>query len=172
MANPGFEIFLYDAHLRMAAIEKAALNAVGMTRVDHGLWPWKQDSFPYFVHRIARQALIEDLSTERTFCDEYEITSRCVVGHYTGGGLQGNVIQGWSLIPVLLQAYRTSDNLTSEAYPEYPQYMSGLDITPSSEPGIVAFQNSGLGVTQLGFEISVVFQVYTSIEMSLEEFWT
>jgi hypothetical protein len=111
-----------------------------------------EDRFPYFTIRTGSDTI--EFDSEDFDRDTYTLVLRLVIGHLTSGYAGENETNLDTWIPYLKEYINEREGLQSAAY---PSTINGLiRARCTSINGFSAFQNSGLPVTQLGTDFSVV----------------
>lgn len=155
---------LDELMLRLAAMEREALSAVGDTVLCDAVpyWPYTQEIFPYWWNRITNLEVSQepDLAGD-VVVDTYTIDLGLVVAHLTAGYKGEMVSRVYTWIPRILDYFNLHQDLTSAdpLYTDPPDYVwivEGGSILRGIPQGLRTLANSGLGDTQ---QIAVVFQL-------------
>lgn len=157
------DTWLNDLMKRVVAMEIESLteNGVGGVGGAH-YFPYMQETFPYFVNRLADITVIKENTAEDVFHYQINIEVLLVVAHMDSG-FQGEKTEAIYDYITYLLAYLSEDihqDLQSTAYPTTPRYLNPLGLTPDLSPGVNVFTNSGLGVNQVGtrFTLTVDYE--------------
>lgn len=153
--------YLSDAMLRIPAMQRECLSPLKGTAVDAvGYWLYQQEAFPYWTNRLANTDEFDygedqDTGTEDIEWRNYTVLMRLIVGHYTEGykGEPQTIL--YEYIPLVEQFFAENPMLTSTLYPTDPDYLH-YEAQLTNHSGIVAFQNGGIGVTQIGCEFTLI----------------
>jgi hypothetical protein len=153
-------INLQDVFVRVAQMQKEALAPVDVDTYPFGYF--EQGATPYFINRLGASS-IDLYGGSDIFSSPTTIQMRLVIAHITEGYRGDNYERLRGYIEDVLQYFGTHPRLNSAVYPTTPNYLLG-DATIVSHTGEILFQNSGIGVLQVGVEFSLQFTyVYGTI---------
>ncbi len=121
-----------------------------------------QESFPYFTNRVGGDEIgFDSQDFDR---DDLTVIMRLVVGHITEGYVGEPESNLYDWIPEIKTYFNERELLQSVAY---PTAMLGLiESRVSGHNGFRVFQNTGLGATQVGTEITLSCQFDESIDQA------
>lgn len=139
---------------RCCALEKAALEGIGIQADCLPRFFHVQEAFPYLTHRIGSDDV--DGTSEAFDDDVVTVVIRLVVGHATSGykGQKESVL--YEMLPILKSAFNNNEQLQSETYPT-----AMLDLVSArigSHSGLRAFANAGIAEVQVGSELILTCQ--------------
>lgn len=146
---------------RMVALEIEALASIGVPADAKPYFFHTQEAFPYFTNRIAANGVTDD-GSEVFDINNPLIIMRLVVGHVTEGykGEPESNLYEWG--PVVKTYIQSCQWLQSAAYPDR---MNRLFIGHVSDNGgFRVFENSGIGVQQVGRELQYQCSISEVIE--------
>lgn len=154
--------WLNDLMKRVLEMEKQALLEGSASPEYVGgahYFPYKEETFPYFVNRLGDIAIVEGIA-EDLYDYELSIEGLLVIGHITAGYKSENYERIYDYITYMLEYFADNRDLTSTVYPDAPKYLHPLDMTLDISPGVNIFTNSGIDVQQLGsrFTYSVRYE--------------
>lgn len=143
--------YLTDLLDRVVALQIEAMRSINV-RVDAvPYFFYTQEKAPYFTNRIADTPITDDGGSEDENLNQPTLIMRLVIGHVTEGyrGEPDSRLYEW--LPVINTYFQRRMWLQSVKYPERMDNLREARITNGG--GIRAFQNDGIGSTQIGAEI-------------------
>jgi hypothetical protein len=147
----------YETELlnRLAALEIEAMASIGVNADAKPYALHVNERFPYFTNRIASNPVGDD-GSEVEDLNQPLVIIRLVVGHVTEGYRgepEGNLYEWGPVVKTYIQ--KRSNWLTTATGP-YTARMSHLQSARVTDNGgFRIFENSGLGVNQVGRELQV-----------------
>lgn len=135
---------------RLVEMEKESIASVATNGVDAvSYFPYEQDDFPYWTNRI--RGMAPDYLAQDTAHYPFQIAARLVIGHLTEG-YKGEVLtKAYEYIPAVTSYFKDKPGMNSIASPtQMDDIFTDFEFTDVVGP--VAFQNSGIGVLQVGVE--------------------
>lgn len=120
-------------------------------------FPYKEETFPYFVNRLGDIAIVEGIA-EDLYHYELSIEGLLVIGHITSGYKGEKQERIYDYITYMMEYFADNRELTSTVYPTAPRYLYPLDMTLDMSPGVNIFTNSGIDVQQLGSRFTFTVQ--------------
>ena len=142
---------LSDLIDRLVIMEKEAVADLYPDGVDAvGYFPYEQASFPYWHNRITSMTPDEYAADIAKY--PFQVTGRFVLGHYTEGFKGELLLSAYPVIEAVLAYFRDRPGMDTETLDEMEFVFDELRITNVIGP--FAFQNRGVGVTQVGFEVT------------------
>lgn len=156
----------YETELlnRLVALEKEAMTSIGVSADAKPYALHVQESFPYFTNRIAANTVTDD-GSEDTDLNNPLVIIRLVIGHATEGykGQPEGKLYEWG--PVVKTYLQQRANWLQTAAGPYATRMDNLQSARVTDNGgFRIFDNSGLGVNQVGRELQVQCIFTASIE--------
>lgn len=149
---------------RIVAIEKEYFTSVAQAADSVPYFIHSQESFPYLIHRVSRL----DLSyTDEDFTvNTYTVTTRLVIGHLTENYVGESESNLYTWLPGLVTYVQQRRWLQSAAYPTPMNKLVGAEMQAGASPGLVIFQNTGIGVQQVGTEFATICEFNETIEQA------
>lgn len=152
----------YETELlaRVVALELEAMASIGVTKCDAVPYFFHtQEGFPYFTNRISANPIGDD-GSEDLDLNRPLVIMRLIVGHVTEGyrGQPEGKLYEWG--PVIKTYIQSRSNWLKTATTPYTTRMDGLQSARVIDSGgLRIFDNSGLGVNQVGreFQLQCVF---------------
>lgn len=151
----------YETELlnRLATLEKEAMATLGVKADAKPYFFHTQEDFPYFTHRLA-SSLIGSDGSEDLDLNQPVVIIRLVVAHVTEGyrGQPEGKLYEWG--PVIKTYIQQRTNWLQAATGPYATKMDGLQSARIIDSGgLRVFDNSGIGVNQVGreFQVQCVF---------------
>lgn len=150
--------------MRLVTLEKEAMASIGVTADAKPYALHVQEAFPYFTNRVAANPVSDDGSEDLDLNNPLVII-RLVIGHVTEGykGQPEGKLYEWG--PVIKTYLQRRSNWLQCATAPYNTRMDGLQSARVTDNGgYRIFDNSGLGVNQVGRELQVQCIFDESIE--------
>lgn len=139
---------LSDFMGRLLEMEKESVADVAGIAVDGVTYfPYEQEAFPYFTNRTTNMTPIYEPDDMVVF--PFRVTGSLVLGHLTEGYKGEPLIKAQDYITAVLSYFIDRPGMKSSAHPTAMQYLApNFEIVDMVGPN--AFQNSGVGVLQVG----------------------
>lgn len=136
---------------RLLEMEKESIDDV----VDGGVdgvtyFPYEQEAFPYWTNRVT--GVTPDYYAQDIAHYPIRIAGRLVMGHLKEG-YEGELLErAYVYIPAILSYFKDRPTMKSNAHPtKMDDLLTDFEIVDIVGPA--AFQNNGIGATQVGVEI-------------------
>lgn len=166
----------YDLHAimqRFPVLAKEALLSVDDANGDPqtcdavSYWPYQQEAFPYWWHRIESMAVLDEPGGDMEI-HNYTISAVLVVAHLTEGYAGDPQAKAYKWIPAYLdymrQHQKLYDGTTYTSAPDWLWTEAGGCRVTGIPNGTRTLANSGIGVAQLAvqftLELPLLFEVY------------
>lgn len=135
---------------RLVEMEKESLASLVGTDIDAVKYhPYEQEAFPYWTNRITGMTpvyLAQDIVQY-----PFRVTARLVIAHFTEGYRGETATKTYQYIPAVLHYFKDRPGMNSTAHPtQMDDVFRDFEIVDFNGP--FAFQNNGIGATQVGFE--------------------
>lgn len=134
---------------RLVEMEKESITSLadGVDAVSY--FPYEQESFPYWTNRI--RGMVPGYLAQDTAHYPFQIAARLVIGHLTEG-YKGEVqTKAYDYIPAVTSYFKDRPGMNSNAHLTQMDDIF-MDFELVDIVGPIAFQNSGIGVLQVGVE--------------------
>lgn len=156
----------YETELlsRLCALEKEAMTSLGVVAYAVPYALHTQETFPYFTNRVSSNPVTDDGSEDLDLNNPLVVV-RLVIGHVTEGykGQPESKLYEWG--PVVKSYIQQRSNWLQCAAAPYNTRMENLQSARVTDNGgFRIFDNSGLGVNQVGREFQIQCVFYESIE--------
>lgn len=149
--------YLDDAMDRLFAMQQESLNTLLGYDCASKIWPYFQDTFPYWVTRPG-QRTNNDLSQDMRV-KVRNIPMRLVLGHWNEGYESELSDRALQFIVAVDDYFDLREDLSSTTYPSDPDFlMPGFGGRIINDTGLVIFDNSGIGALQIGVEFVLELQ--------------
>jgi hypothetical protein len=140
------------------ALEIEAMASIGVNADAKPYAIHSQEGFPYFTNRIAASPVTPDGGVSEEFdVNQPLVIMRLVVGHVTEGykGQPEGKLYEWG--PVIKTYFQSRMWLQTVSTGAYPARMANLraDSRITDTGGFRIFDNSGIGVSQVGREFQL-----------------
>lgn len=154
----------YETELlaRVAALEIEAMASIGVNADAKPYALHTQEAFPYFTNRISSNVIGDDGSEVEDF-NRPLVVVRLVIGHVTEGykGQPESKLYEWG--PVIKTYIQQRTNWLKTATAPYTTRMDNLQSARIIDSGgFRIFDNSGIGVSQVGreFQLQCIFDEF------------
>jgi len=146
---------------RLVIMQKEALVSINANVDAVPFFPHSQEAFPYWVNWLRRGS--PSSAGEDIRMDGYSVMMRLVMGHITEDYSGELLTLAYEYIPAVVDFFATRPFLTNatDTTPLDFIHPEGAEIVDFIGPH--GFQNSGLGVTQVGVEFTLSLPIMNSV---------
>lgn len=135
---------------RLLEMEKESIASVSPDVDGVTYFPYQQEAFPYWTNRMT--GVTPDYLAQEIAHYPFRITGRLVMGHITEG-YEGELLErAYLYIPAITSYFKDRPGMNSIAHPT-PIDDIFTDFEFVTINGPFGFQNSGVGVIQVGIEV-------------------
>lgn len=160
MASTGY---LALAMTRVAAMVKEAMTARYSNVIAQPFLFYAQEAFPYCTVGLGEDMPTSD--SELLSARVYAITARWIIGH-KAEGVSGDLERRlYTDIPTIENFFEQHIQLTCAAHPLPLDDLAPVGITINVSRGLTVFENSGIGVEQIGTE----FRINTPFNITIDQ---
>jgi hypothetical protein len=142
---------------RLLEMEKESIDDLVDGSVDGVTYfPYEQESFPYWTNRVT--GFVPDYIAQDIAHYPLRIAGRLVMGHLKEG-FEGDILKkSYDYLEAVLSYFKDRPTMKSNAHPtKMDDIFTDFEITDIVGPA--AFQNNGIGSTQVGLEFVFVLPI-------------
>jgi hypothetical protein len=153
--------YLNELLARVVALQ---LEAMALLEVPADAWPHflqPQDTFPYFVNRVANTP-IEDDGSEVIDFNRPLVVMRLVIGHVTTGYIGEPEYRLYEWLPTIKTHFQQRTWLQSTAYPAAMEGLLWARVIDGGGMGM--YNDGGVNTTQVGAQIQLSCNFGVSVE--------
>lgn len=134
--------------IRLLEMEKEAVADI--KKVDGVTYfPYEQEAFPYWTNQVA--GLTPGYLAQDIVQYPLRITGMLVLGHYTEGYKGEQLVKAYAYMAAVMSYFKDRPGMQSDAHPDsMDDIFTDFEIVDVVGPA--AFQNSGIGVIQVGLK--------------------